>query len=265
MTADYLDKLFVECAQGAKLLADIREFYGSTFKFSVQENLSGTSHFVIDTGAETLRFREASIRLNTSTNRIKAAAIHEALHLSLPTRRFNVIHAITLRPEHAPDFARIDETIRKTVNIVQHDIFVNEFVAMGFPLSEFIVRRPTAPRYAEEAKSFRGKVLIPDHAWIAWSWWAFEYFNNYLSIKHGDDSAELLAQNAATWGSRVLPGFQRKAEEIRDWAADQRHQQPETYMDALRRLFEIMQLPANLQFCSLVLAPGEIPHVHLTD
>jgi hypothetical protein len=258
---DYLERLLAAFPPGQRLLAEIREFYGPTFDVTLHENPDGRSRFEIDTGAAKMEFQKALIELNTATDRTVAAAVHELLHLRMPIRGFNPIHAIDLAPRYHAEFPRIDKLLRMTVNIVHHDIFVDEFVAAGLPLSHFLCDGSPPARYGEEAKQSRGKVLVPERAWIAWSWWSFQFFNCHLSRNHGDEQAERLASSATKWGNRVLPGFDKKTEKIKAWAARGGHKHANTYITAMSELAELMCIPATLKFCVLKLRPSQAPQV----
>lgn len=260
---DFWSDLFAGYPPGHLLLDEVRNFYGSSLRLERLGNPSAASHFSIDPGGETRGFRSARIYLNTATSRVKAAAVHELLHLCLPARGFPVLNSFT--STHAIDLALwsryVPAFVDKTLNVVQHDVFVDEFVAAGLPISEFLGPRTDHREYGKEARQSIGKFLPPDRAWQPWSWWSFEYLNNHISIGHGDDSAKRLAKSTAKWGDRLLSGFSSKALEIETWVTRRRHQCVATYPDSMRELFQILGLPIVLKFCALKPNAGTAPSV----
>ena len=261
MSIERLTQILADCESGRRLLAAVQDFYGPALRVYLQDRPDALSTFAIDSGGENLQFREASITLHTQGNRVKEASVHELLHLNLPMRGFNLVHALNISPTNQSELARIDETVRKTVNVVQHTIFVNDFVKMGLPLDRFVAGPLAPPQYGAEVRRYSGAPLIPDRAWIAWTWWSLEFLRSYSAIKHGDESGKAFARSAAKWGDRLLPGFKHKAARIADWVDRDLHHQPSRYKDSLNSLFELMALPATAKFCSLKAAPGKAPLV----
>jgi hypothetical protein len=260
---DYIDQLFRDFSPGLALLARVRAFYGASFRINLHNEPDGVSHFAIETGGPSLKFEGAIIDLNTTTDRVKAAAMHELLHLSLPIRGFPAVNAMTVTPSatqtvYDDDIRQLDEVLRKTVNIVQHDIFVEEFVASGLPLQQFLAPRSIQPKYASHVRENRGKELIPNRAWLAYSWWLYEYLNNYISIRHGDKRAGRYAGRTIKFGSQLLPDFGQKAAQIRAWVARGKHLSAETYPEAMREIFLLMDYPLIPIFCTLTPVDGLI-------
>src|SRR5436309_3391833 len=94
LAPNYLDQLFADLPVGQRLLASVRGFYGPAFRVDRHDTADRMSWFSIVTGGPALKLAEAVICLNTTTDRITAAALHELLHLSLPMRGFNIINAV---------------------------------------------------------------------------------------------------------------------------------------------------------------------------
>jgi hypothetical protein len=256
-----LAKILADCSPAVELLSSVSEFYGSSFNVSIRATSDGVSHFSIDPGQEDLLFKSASITVNPTGNRVKEAVVHELLHLNLPIIGFNPVHTLSLADRYAVEFPRIDETIKKTVNVVQHTIFLEQFIEMGLPIDRFLAAAQTEPQYGAEARQYLGAQLDEDRAWIAWSWWSLEFLRNYLAIQHGDKKAKSFARSAAKWGDRLLPGFKRKTNDISDWFEKSDHKHPAKYQNAMNSLFTLMEIPATVRYCALKASPNGRPSV----
>jgi hypothetical protein len=256
-----LDEIFADFPAGQELLGEVRAFYGPMFFVEGFVNLDGVSKFSIDDGGASARFQGATIKLNMGSDRVEAAAMHELLHLSLPIRGFALINSLELSSAHQANIPYIDNVLGKLVNVVQHDIFVNDFLRAGLPLNQFQNKRSVVANYKKEFKSYKGKEIIRDLEWWPWSWWAFEYLNNYISIQHGDDAAARLAQETKMWGYKALPGFARTADQIKAWVKAGEHRSPATYRAAMVKLMKLLHLPPVKQFSSLTAVEGAAPNV----
>ena len=168
-------------------------FYGPALHVNLQDNgpkgLSGF-RFEISTGDSL----EAHIDLNTTSNRVQAAALHELLHLSLPARGYPVVRAwapIVAPPSRVQetDIPLINVRINQTFNVVQHDIFVGDFLASGLPLDQFLGPR-AFPHYGDKAKEVKGKTIDPARVWIHRSMWTLFYLGERFGTRHGDPRAE---------------------------------------------------------------------------
>jgi hypothetical protein len=189
--------------------------------------------------------------------------MHELFHLELPLSGFVLLHANSFTPSHAQPLTYVDDIIGRVLNVVQHDQFVLDFVAAGLPLSEFMGKRDGVANYKAEARSYRGKQIVRGLEWWPWSWWSYEYFNNYISIKHGDADARDDAIEAEKWGARALPRFERTAAGIRQWVNAGKHRDAATYQDALRQLMTLLHLPPVKAFSSLSYVAGSAPQVKI--
>jgi hypothetical protein len=257
--ADYLDTLFSDLPAAQSLLRQVRDFYGPTFRLLRHDAPDGVSRFRFDTGGEAMTFNEASILLNTTEPELeRAAAFHELLHLSLPTRGFGVFNGRRYAPGYPGRFgAFVEHSIEEMINVVQHDIFVDDFVAAGLPLSQFLSTKVSNPSYNDEAKNARGR----PKDWADWGWWSSEFLKKHLSTKHGMNAAAQLTPIIEKHANRVLPGFDAVAEDIRSWALQLRHREAATYPRAIQDLAVLLRLPVTLMFCALTPVSGSTPAV----
>ena len=252
---DYLEKLLVDLAAGQRLLEEVRVFYGPSLRIERREGVDGVSNFHID--PHNPSGLAASIGLNTTTDRIRAAATHELLHLAQHARGPPVVYTMT-GPYTDVQFTEINEILKRVVNVVQHDLFIDEFIGTGLPLSEFQTRRRDDPKYRAMARRLRGEPTLEDRCR-----WAFEFLNNHISIKHGDPGAKRLADSCRTHGENAMPEFKSNADAIEAWVASRAHLDRTKYAPAIRALLPLLHLPVQVRFCELQESPGSAPRVKL--
>jgi hypothetical protein len=143
--------------------------------------------------------------------------------------------------------------------VVDHDIFKDDFVKIGFPIREFLVRQKNTPNYRKIAKDRRNKTTPPQLNFVLWSWWLIEYFRHYVSSFHGVEDSKSLAESVAKWGARAIPGIERSMARIQEWVRDGNHRQPNRYPAAMQMLFDVIQLPRISGFYRLDLdSTGQI-------
>jgi hypothetical protein len=221
---------------------------------------NGVSSYYFDLGGESEIFQCARLQLNSESKRQRAAAIHELLHLCQPIRGFALIQQIISEPKHVAEMDFLIDVQNKIQNVIAHDCFVDEFLQTGLPLSDFLVPRTDTHKYEEVAKSYRRIKRTPEIEWHAQSWWAFEYFNNYIGIAHGDLQAKQLAEHAEKCARIVLPDFGDTAQLIRDWVGRKKHCTAATYVEAVRELLELIMFP-EVVFCVLNVVKDAPPSI----
>ena len=247
---DYIQKVFDDFSLGQELLTRVETFYGDSFSLEIIETSDRVSSYHFDLGGESEIFQCARIQLNSESRRQRAAAFHELLHLCQPVRGFALIQQIISEPKDAAQMDFLIDIQNKIQNVIAHDCFLDEFLQTGLPLSEFIVPRTETHKYEDVAKSYRRIKRTPEIEWHARSWWAFEYFNNYIGIAHGDLQAKQLAEHAERSAIKVLPDFGDTAQLIRNWVGRKKHCKAATYVEAVRELLELMKYP-EVVFCVL--------------
>jgi hypothetical protein len=210
---------------------------------------NGVSSYYFDLGESEI-FQCARLQLNSESGRQRAAAIHELLHLCQPIRGFSLIQQIISEPKHVAQMDLLIDVQNKIQNVIAHDCFLDVFLQTGLPLSEFLAPRTNIHKYEEIAKSYRRAKRTPEIEWHARSWWAFEYFNNYIGIAHGDLQGKQLAEHAEKCARRMLPDFGDTAQLIRDWVGRKKHCKAATYVEAMRELLELMKY-LEVVFCVL--------------
>ncbi len=252
LSSRYIERLFARSPGCTDLLNDMRAFYGPRLVFRYNRRISGRSSFYIDADMRKLVFNSAIISLNITSNRVLPAAAHELLHLQLRRLTFPLIRSVDLDDIHMRVSGDVVDKINKTTNVIEHQIFVNDFTVMGFALSEFLAAENDSDNYEEHSKEGDFKSLNDRFKWIVWSWWALEFLRHYISMSHGRTAAKTLAQSAAHWGTKACgPEFGVCVEQIRQWIMVERYRSPEGYAPALSSLFALMQLPPITSFCVL--------------
>jgi hypothetical protein len=137
--------------------------------------------------------------------------------------------------------------------VLDHDIFVSDFVASGLSNAEFLsVNEAVAPSYRNLSKRWtRDHGSAPSGLeWIAWNFWALEFLRHKIPAGYGVPKAAEFAAGAKKWGATCLSGFDEVADQIETWIFARRHHQSTSYGAALNDLLFLMKLP---QIESLVL------------
>ena len=136
----FVADLFRQHPPALDLLNEVVSFFGTSLQVLATETEGeDTSNYVINIDTGNLIYHDASIFLNTRSNRVPAAACHELLHLQLFTKQLPSARGIELGPEWG-DLRRDVAFFFATVNnAVHHEIFLADFLRIGFPLNEFVV------------------------------------------------------------------------------------------------------------------------------
>lgn len=253
MTEMKISKVREIVAQKPKPLSlfdEVHEYFGEKLSFAeVQGTISTYTH---QCDAQHLKFHRAKVDLAVNTDRVVAAITHELLHFRLSMDGFPIIRSInpgTIPREILPD---ISDTLNKALNVVQHDAFIDKFLACDLPLSQFLGPPTSAePNYKKQWKDQAKFPTPPSLMFIWWNWWMVEYLRHFISIEHGGINAAREAEKVETWGKKALPGFSKEAARLRDWIARGAHKSKDTYASAVGELMQIMRLPPISSFYGL--------------
>lgn len=250
-------KKLTDLPKATELFDEVYAFYADTLRFLGNE--SGTvSTYRFDTDAEHLRFRSVTIELALNTDRLPAAVTHELFHLRLRILGYPQIRSFALDVLTARIGSDLAETFNRLLNVVDHDIFVGDFLDAGLPLSQFL-GAPASPKsnYKAQWREMQRNPTPPELMFVWWNWWTLEYLRHLISREHGSDVATAAAEQVEKWGARALPGFQKETAKIRDWIKAGNHKNPQSYPGALRQLASLMRLP-NPSFLLVEKAGSEI-------
>jgi hypothetical protein len=240
---DYVTSLFNDHPLANNLLDEVAGFYRDSLVIRREKNANDMSGYKLDVDAKNLKFNGAIINIDTSTNRVPAAACHELLHLRLPTRNFPRIRSLSLTPIHQSVVDFVVQAQTSVTNVVDHDIFKDDFIALGFPIEQFLVKSNEIISYKRVARDARNQTTPSQLKFTIWSWWCIEYLRHYITSFHGQEDCKIIAEKIAKWGVKALPGFGRGMARIREWVSDGKHRQPTQYAAAMRTLFDIIQIP----------------------
>ena len=260
LDAVYFETIFAHFQTSLALLDEIRRFYGKSLQLQTLAAANGQSRYQINLKTETNTFESAMIDLNTDGNCIAAAAAHELLHLRQPIKGFPRVRSLSLNALHSRQTPLLTVSLDTIINLLDHDIFVTDFIALGYPLDSFIV--PSAAKiglHEREAKKFLKIHRATPQAllWPFYIWWSIEYFRHFISIEHGVRDAQKLANNVLIWGGKALPEFSSVAKKIRAWIALGEHRDPESYVSALQQLLALTQMPRASSFAMIRSADGD--------
>jgi len=248
---EYIRSLFKDYPLANNLLDEVIQFYGSSFTIRRAVMADDRSRYTLNVDAQHLKFNGAVINLDTSTDRQAAAACHELLHLQLPIRSFPRIRSLNLTSVQETVSLRIVSAQISATNVIDHDIFKDDFVKVGFPLGQLLVASPENINYKKVARDSRDQTIPPQLNFVNWNWWCTEYFRHYMSMTHGLKQSESLVDKVSQWGVKAVPGFKSGMDRMREWISAGQHLQPTTYPAAIRKLFDIIQLPKITGFCVL--------------
>lgn len=240
----------------AGLWKDISSFYGSKLDVRAAEP-NGSSRFHFDLDSQSLVFNRAIIELSKS-KREAAALVHELLHLRQPVRGFPYIRSLSLTSVQRKVASTVLETLNKAKNVIEHEIFIGDFRALGFRTGDFLALEPQpdydkfASRQIREDQKSSIKKDHPEYKWITWSWWAMEFLRQEISIGHRESGGEgRLAEEAERAACRLYPEFDRCTDRIREWIAGGAYRTPERNAGALQTLMTLMMLPPISAFTTL--------------
>lgn len=250
---EYIRSLFRDYPLANNLLDEVIQFYGGSLVFRRAVMADDRSRYTLNIDAQHLKFNGAIINLDTSTDRQAAAACHELLHLQLPIRKFPRIRSLNLTSIQEAVSLRIISAQITATNVVDHDIFKEDFVRLGLPLGQFLLASPENINYKSVARGARDQTIPPQLNFVNWNWWCIEYLRHYMSMTHGLKQSESLVDKVSQWGVKAVPGFKSGMARIREWISEGQHRQPTTYATAIKKLFEIIQIPRISSFCSLEL------------
>jgi hypothetical protein len=255
----YFEAIFAEFPASLALFNE-RKFYGKSLQLQTLAEANNQSRYQINLHNETNTFQSAIIDLNTRGARISAAAAHELLHLRQPIKGFPRVRSLSLNALHGRQISLITVSLDTIVNLLDHDIFVTDFVTLGYPIGSFIM--PSATKvglHEREAKRFLKvhRTTPQVFLWPFYVWWSIEYFRHVISIEHGVQEAQKIANNVLIWGNRALPDFDDLAKKIRAWIALGKHRDPKSYVSAVQDFLALVQMPRASSFAMIKSAVGD--------
>ena len=141
LTGDAAHRVIDSRLQGypaAQLLSrEVYDFYGNDLSY-IESNEFTSNLYAIRLHHDPVALESAVIQLQPGTGRTVEALTHELLHLHLPMLGFPLGEVIVV-PIHLDDYAMdLIGMLNWIVNIVQHEIIFEAFVALGFDKKLFL-------------------------------------------------------------------------------------------------------------------------------
>jgi hypothetical protein len=233
-----------------QLAWDVYGFYGNHLRYRESRNFTSTI-FTIRLQHQPLALRSAEIQLQLETDRVAELLAHELLHLRLFILGFPLGEIVQI-PFPFVHYARyFIGMCHWVLNLVQHEMNYQSFIALGFNKSHFLVRSNEVIDYR---KRLRPEFQNRFPAQVDFPRWCIEYLRHFFTAHHGGDGDSLdQAQDALAWGSRLYPQLRMVAAEIRTWFEICAFKDPFQYPSQVNSLLELMGIPkftgwARLEF-----------------
>jgi len=223
-----------------KLLQEVYEFYGHYLSYIESRDFTSTI-FNIHLQHEPIALESAEIQLQLGTDLLAEPLAHELLHLRLPTLGFPLVEMVEV-PLHLNYYARdFLEMCHWVVNLVQHEINFQSFIALGFDQKHFLAK---AEEPIDYGKFFNPKSRNGCPEEVDFPRWCIEYLRHSFTARHGG-SRECLryAQDALDWGSRLYPELKQITDEINEWFEKGAFKDPRQYPREVNSLLELMRIP----------------------
>lgn len=223
-----------------QLSRDIHDFYGDHLHFLESRNFTSTI-FTLRLQHQPILLKSAEIQLQLGTDRVAEAIAHELLHLRLFSLGFPLGEFIQIPFEfdhYAREFIGMCHWV---LNVVQHEMNYQDFIALGFDKNHFLVRSQEVINYRER---FSPELHNRVPTQVEFPRWCIEYLRHFLAARHGGDGDSLdQAQDALFWGSRLYPRLRMVTAEIREWFEVGLFKEPAKYPSQVNFLLELMGIP----------------------
>jgi hypothetical protein len=223
-----------------QLSREIYDFYGDHLVYIESSNFSSTI-FTLRLQHQPILIESAEIQVRLGTDRVAEALAHELLHLRLFILGFPLGEFIQIPfpfVHYAQDFIGMCHWV---LNIVQHEMNYQSFIALGFDKNHFLVRSEEVIDYRSQLRpEFQNQVP----AELDFPRWCIEYMRHFFAARHGGDGDSLdQAQDALAWGSRIYPQLRLVTAEIRKWFEMGIFKDPAKYPSQVNSLLELMGIP----------------------
>jgi hypothetical protein len=226
----------------AGILDHLVEFFGAGLAIERQPNSKNPSTWMVDLDLSVRppKVRGAVLCVNTHSIAVVSALTHEMLHGKTDSLGFPIPYTADNLDARLADMgaANLYEEIN---NAVHHDIFLDEFLAVGLPRSEFVTPPSNAVeliRLTKNKKRLRPDVrLMKPLLYTAY----IQLYTCGLHLKREELIVDVrtLARN----GRRLLPSMDADTQRIREWFDRKAHKNPDTYGKAFNDLLSICGLP----------------------
>ncbi len=235
--------------EARRVATEICDFYGEYLQHHEDTALS-SSHYEIELQHEPIALQYARIELQLGTLRTAEALLHELLHLNTRMRGYPIGEKFWI-PSELDRYAHHISAIYPIIgNLLEHELIIDVFLGLGFDKANFLGCLSPAPDYQHLASKF--KVSLGFREEIGFSWWCLEYFRHWVSTRHWvGDEADIYADSALYWGSKVYPGLQDAAKQIRQLIESGAIQDSKQYPFHVNTLLRFMKVPKFTEWASI--------------
>jgi hypothetical protein len=246
------------------LAAEICDFYGDYLQYYESSALE-SSHYQIKLQHEPIALQYACVELQLDTPRMAEALMHELLHLNTRMQcypigeKFWIPYALT---QYAGTIADI---YPKIGNLIEHELMIEMFLGLGFEKSNFLACLSPPADYRELASKAKGFFGYKEG--IGFSWWCLEYFRHWVSTRHWvGDEAQICADNALYWGSKVHPEIKVIAPKIRGLVESGALQDSKQHHHHVNTLLTLMGIPVFTEWVTIqTISDGEPAAIRLIE
>jgi hypothetical protein len=204
---------FVNWPKARMLAAEICDFYGDYLQYHESSALE-SSNYQIKLQHEPIALQYARVELQLDTPRMAEALMHELLHLSIRMQGYPIGEKFSIPYGLTQYTGTIIDFYPRIGNLLEHELIIEAFLGVGFKKKNFLGCLSPAPDYQKLVS-----MALPSLGYneqIGFSWWCLEYFRHWISIRHWvGDEAQIGADNAFYWGSKVHPEIKVIAPKIR--------------------------------------------------
>ena len=239
-----------------KLAQEVYEFYGGFLGYKESEDFPSTI-FSIHLRHDPIALERAEIQLQLGTERIPEALVHELLHLRLPMLGFPLGEIVRIPFSLDPHARDLLGMCHWVLNLVQHEITYESFMALGFDRDHFLSMPGEIMDYR---RMFEEESQHGGAEGLSFPWWCMEYLRHFFNARHGCDHNSLgQAQEALAWGSRGHPELKQNTAEIIRRVEIGAFKDPGQYAGQVNFLLGLMRIPRFISWVMLTLSGPQMP------
>jgi hypothetical protein len=244
---------FVNWPKARMLAAEICDFYGDYLQYHESSALE-SSHYQIKLQHEPIALQYARVELQLDTPRMAEALMHELLHLSIRMHGYPIGEKFSIPYGLTQYTGTIIDFYPRIGNLLEHELIVKAFQGVGFKKKNFLGCLSPAPDYQKLAS--RALPSLGYSEQIGFSWWCLEYFRHWISTRHWvGDEADIYADSALYWGSKVHHDMRITAQKIREFIESGALTDIKNHHHHVNALLELMRIPifaewVKIQVCS---------------
>jgi hypothetical protein len=239
-----------------QLSCDVYDFYGNHLVLIESRNFPSTI-FTLRIQHQPILLESAEIQLQLGTDRVAEALAHELLHLQLFILGFPLGEMVQIPlpfVHYAQDLIGMCHWV---INLVQHELNYQNFIALGFDKNHFLVRSDEVIDYQKRfSPEFHNRVPVE----VEFPRWCIEYLRHFSTALHGGDGESFdRAQDALAWGSRLYPRLRAVTAGIRKWFEVGFFKAPARYPRQVNFLLELMGIPKFTGWARVELSHLKMP------